>query len=72
MEDAAGEFTNIVLGQAKSELNKLEGYTIEKAIPSIICGEQTTVNHKGADGSLLIPFETDKGMFYLEICIENN
>ena len=72
MEDAAGEFTNIILGMAKSELNAIEGYTIEKAIPSIICGEQITINHKGAEGSLLIPFETSKGTFYIEICIENN
>ena len=70
MEDAAGEFTNIILGQAKAELNSEHGYEIGKSIPSIISGDRVDIQHFSNHFSVVVPLSTSAGDFYLDICIE--
>ncbi|MCO4795634.1 MAG: chemotaxis protein CheX [Bacteriovoracaceae bacterium] len=70
IEDAAGEFTNIILGQAKSQLNDNSDYQIQKAIPSVFRGEGITLNHVAASASVVVPFQIEEGEFYLDICLD--
>jgi len=65
--DAAGELLNIIFGQAKAELNDKKGYTILKAIPTVLYGEKLKVHHTGRNPAIAIPFTTDAGVFRLEI-----
>ena len=68
--DLAGEFSNIILGQAKIELNAL-GYKIQQAIPSCVWGKDHKIKHFGGGACIVVPFETPEGVFHVEI-ISNN
>lgn len=67
--DLVGELANIILGQAKVELNKL-GFAIQMAIPSCIWGKDHKIKHYGGSACVVIPFETLEGTFYTEIMTE--
>lgn len=68
IEDGAGELTNIIFGQAKITLNE-RGYGINTAIPSVITGKNHSISQVSKGPRLVIPFETDVGAFFVEICI---
>ena len=68
IEDGAGELTNIIFGQAKVILNE-KGYGIKTAIPSVVSGESHHVEQLSHGPRIAIPFETDVGPFYIEICV---
>ncbi|MGZ3785359.1 MAG: chemotaxis protein CheX [Bdellovibrio sp.] len=67
--DLVGELANIILGQAKLELNKL-GFSIQMAIPSCVWGKDHKIKHYGGSACVVIPFETATGTFYAEIMTE--
>lgn len=67
IEDAAGELLNIIYGQAKIELNNKPGYNLKKAIPTILVGEKLNISLQGNSATVVIPFETEFGNFYIEI-----
>lgn len=69
-EDAAAEILNIIFGQAKAELNDKQAYQIQRAIPSIIRGQQLKVHHFSRNVAVIMPFTTDFGPFHLEISTE--
>ncbi|PIU00902.1 MAG: hypothetical protein COT74_03090 [Bdellovibrionales bacterium CG10_big_fil_rev_8_21_14_0_10_45_34] len=69
MEDAVGELLNIIFGSAKAELNDYQHYSIQKAIPTVVKGSQLNVHHSSSLNSVLIPFTTDFGEFFLDICV---
>ena len=71
LEDGAGELLNIIFGQAKITLNE-KGYQIEKAIPTIIRGENIEVRHLTPDPTLVLPFSSEVGDFNIEVGVENN
>lgn len=66
--DGVGELTNIIFGQAKVSLNE-KGYGIKTAIPSIVSGKGHTVQNLGDGPVVSVPFESDAGTFFVEICI---
>ena len=68
IEDGAGELTNIIFGQAKIGLNE-KGYGIKTAIPSVITGAGHSVSQTSNGPRVIIPFETDVGPFFVEICL---
>lgn len=70
MEDGAGELLNIIFGHAKKVLNE-NGFSLEKAIPTIVRGSNIHVKHISSFSSFILPFTTDKGEFYIEISAEN-
>ena len=70
LEDGASELLNIIFGQAKRELNS-KGYTIEKAIPTIVRGTNMAVRHLGPSPTVVVPFETEVGIFHIEIAVSN-
>lgn len=69
LEDGAGELMNIVYGTAKSVLND-QGYTLQKALPSVIRGQKIRMRHAGTGTTLVLPFESDVGKFEIEIGVD--
>ena len=68
IEDGAGELTNIIFGQAKVALNE-KGYGIETALPSVVTGRDHSIS-QGRSSRMVVPFESEVGPFFVEICIE--
>jgi chemotaxis protein CheX len=71
-EDAAAELLNIIFGLAKMKLNNEKGYTIQKAIPTVLTGENLHVATSSAGPTIVLPFETSEGEFYVEVLFEKN
>jgi len=69
LEDGAGELLNIIFGQAKNILSQ-KGYSIEKAIPSVIRGDDLKIHHFSKSPTVIIPFESSEGNFYIQIVKE--
>lgn len=69
MEDGAGELLNIIFGGAKRVLND-KNYAIEKAIPTVVRGKDIAVSHTSSSPTVVLPFETPEGPFYIEIATE--
>jgi len=67
IEDGAGELTNIIFGQAKIVLNE-QGYGIKTALPSVITGNNHSILQMSNGPRVVIPFDTDIGPFFVEIC----
>lgn len=65
-QDVAGELTNIIFGQAKIELNN-KGYGIKTALPSVVTGKDHSVTSVVKGLSIVVPFESDSGSFFVEI-----
>lgn len=70
IEDAAGELLNIIFGQAKTVLNDVKGYTLEKALPTILVGDRLKLHHQSRNPAIVLPFESEAGAFHLEILVD--
>ncbi len=68
--DMAGEITNMVTGGAKKILSE-QGYNFDMAIPSIVAGKDHIIQHKSKSSIIIVPFNTEAGDFFIEICFEN-
>lgn len=69
VKDMIGEITNMVCGGAKRLLGE-KGYEFELATPTVISGEKHSIHHKVSGPRLLIPFSSDFGKAYIEICFD--
>ncbi|MBI3556766.1 MAG: chemotaxis protein CheX [Deltaproteobacteria bacterium] len=67
LEDGAAELLNIIFGHAKRVLNA-QGFTLHMAIPTVIRGENMTSRHVSETPTIVLPFSSDLGEFFLEIC----
>lgn len=67
LEDGAAELTNIIFGQAKIILNE-KGYGIKTALPSVITGKDHSVASTIQGITVVVPFRSDAGKFFVEIC----
>jgi len=70
VKDLTGELANMVLGGAKRLLEE-EGYSFGLTLPSVQAGDGEPVVHPYKGPKILLPFSTDVGEFYVEICFEN-
>lgn len=68
--DAVGELTNMISGAARSRLEK-EGMILYAAIPTVVFGKNHTVQHILRSPSIVIPFNTDGGNFYVDVCLKS-
>jgi len=68
--DAVGELTNMVSGAARKNL-EVAGLTILAALPTVISGKGHKITHVMGGPSIIIPFETAKGNFVVDICIDD-
>lgn len=67
--DLVGEITNMVTGGAKKLLGE-EGYRFDMAIPSVVAGKDHVIRHKSKAPIIIVPFSSDAGDFFVEICFE--
>ena len=67
--DAVGELTNMISGAARSRLEK-EGMVLYAAIPTVVLGTNHTLKHILNNPSIVIPFQTDGGIFYVDVCLK--
>ena len=66
VEDLVGEISNMMAGGAKGKL-EAEGYDFELTLPSVVAGEDHEVPHSIEGKTILLPFKTEAGDFYVEI-----
>jgi chemotaxis protein CheX len=69
LQDGASELLNIIFGQAKTTLNN-QGYTIQKAIPTVVRGTNIITSALSKTRVVVLPFKLDFGEFHVEICSE--
>jgi len=69
LQDGAAELMNIIFGSAKVILNQ-QGYSIQKAIPTVICGTHLSTTHMGSGTVMVLPFKMEEGEFHIEIVTE--
>lgn len=67
--DVGGEICNMIMGNAKRDLNGL-GYTTDMAIPSMIEGPGHNIKYLQGTTVVLIPMKTDHGDFFMELCYQ--
>jgi chemotaxis protein CheX len=65
--DMVGEITNMICGGAKKELSE-KGYEFQMATPAVITGKKHTINHQVDGPKIIMPFKSETGKAYLEIC----
>ncbi len=70
IEDAVGEITNMISGDARRML-QAEGYTIEAAIPTVVSGKNHKVTHVLGGPSIIIPFEVEGMAFVVDVCLSD-
>ena len=63
--DLVGELANMVLGGAKSDLEK-EGYFFKLSLPTIILGCDYLIAHKTNAPIIMLPFTMPEGEFVVE------
>ncbi len=68
--DLVGEITNMATGGAKAIFEQ-KGYDFDMAIPAVVAGKDHRIVHKSTGPKLILPFATDAGEFFVEICFEH-
>ncbi len=69
VQDAVGEISNMISGQARRKLEEL-GRSLKAAIPTVIMGKNHSITHITTHPIIAIPFSTDNGGFTIEVCFE--
>ena len=69
IQDAVGEITNMISGQARQKLEEL-GLSLNAAIPTVVMGKGHSITHITNHQIIAVPFNTDKGTFTIEVCFE--
>ena len=67
--DMVGEITNMICGGAKNDLGE-RGYDFGMATPIVVTGKGHTINHQVDGPKMIMPFTSDNGSCYLEICFD--
>ncbi|WJG09780.1 chemotaxis protein CheX [Aliiglaciecola sp. LCG003] len=67
--DMVGEIANMVCGGAKMTLSE-QGYDFGMATPVVVTGKNHTINHQVDGPRMILPFISDAGKAYLEICFD--
>jgi chemotaxis protein CheX len=70
VRDAVGEIVNMIAGGAKAELAK-KGFSFKIAIPTVVVGDNHQLGQSKNSVYLVIPFETEHGSFYVNVCLES-
>lgn len=70
VEDAVGELTNMICGDARRDLAE-KGKVLIGAIPTVISAKNHTIKHMANGPILAIPFNTEKGGFVVEVCLND-
>ncbi len=68
-QDAVGEITNMISGQARIGLEAF-GVKMSGTTPTIIFGDNHTISHQTKAPVMAVPFKCDGGEFTVEFCFE--
>ena len=68
-DDAAAEILNVIYGKSKAVLNN-RGYSLKRAIPSVMKGKNHRIYQKTTIPTLIVPFNSQSGEFYIQICVK--
>ena len=68
-QDGAAEIINIIYGQTKAVLNS-KGYSLARAMPSVVRGAGHKIYPNSKIPVLLVPFNSDAGNFFIQICVK--
>jgi len=68
--DLVGELTNMISGGAKKNLLDV-GLDIGMASPVIVFGDDHEIHHKSTGKTISLPFSTEIGEFYVEVCFDD-
>jgi len=66
--DATGELTNMISGASRTQMEKM-GMRVYAAIPTVVHGRRHTISHILKAPSIVIPFSTAAGPFFVDVCI---
>ncbi|MGE4291004.1 MAG: chemotaxis protein CheX [Desulfovibrio sp.] len=69
VQDAVGEITNMVSGQARAAIDK-QGLNLRSGTPTVVMGDNHTIQHITDAPIMAIPFSTPDGSFTVEFCVE--
>ena len=67
--DLVGEITNMVSGGAKRVFSE-KGYEFDMATPELLTGKGHLIDHGIEGRTILVPFKTPDGEFFVEVCFE--
>ncbi|MEI6897753.1 MAG: chemotaxis protein CheX [Psychromonas sp.] len=65
--DMLGEITNMVAGGAKRQLSE-KGFEFNMATPVVVSGPSHTIRHQVDGSKILMPFTSEHGHAFIEIC----
>ena len=71
LNDLVGEITNMMAGSAKAMLYD-QGFEFDMAIPKVVEDSLNEISHKVQGPIIVLPFTTDSGKFYVELCFIDN
>lgn len=66
IRDAGAEVVNIIMGKAKTVLAE-QGYKIDMSTPTVVIGHDHELQYQKDVTTVTTPFESELGMFWLEI-----
>ncbi len=69
VKQGVGELTNIIYAGMKKTLN-LKGYKFRMSIPTVVVGHDHSVYNLHQGETLVIPFVSDDGGFFVEIALQ--
>ena len=69
VQDAVGEITNMISGQARAGLSQL-GLNLSSSTPTVIFGDNHTIPHVTSGPVIAIPFSSPQGDFTVEFCFD--
>lgn len=69
IEDLVGEIANMMAGGAKANLEN-DGFDFELSLPNVKSGDGHLVEHSVNGPTIMLPFTTDSGDFFIEICFK--
>ncbi len=67
--DATGELTNMISGASRTQMEKM-GMRVYAAMPTVVHGKRHTISHILKAPSIVIPFSTAAGPFFVDVCIQ--
>lgn len=65
-KDLTGELTNMIVGGAKAQLAE-KGIDFAMSTPQVFSGKKHQIKHKYDGQTVILPFDSDCGEFFLEI-----
>ena len=68
-DDGAAEILNVIYGRSKVKLNE-HGYRLQRVIPKVLRGQNHKIAAKTKAPTLLVPFQSNAGDFYIQICVK--